>query len=159
MHPQRVSLADICDVTERIKGSIYCGTSCCIDVEWNQTLPYRSWCKFIQVTVALFFFFANHQRSPLRKTFTFFLAETMAASSSAEIIFPLKTGNIHTNVWAILIVGLYLTWKSHFEKYTAIKIKVSVSSHCRTELQKQCYKTTLKSFITSTSYWYSLLNE
>lgn len=45
-----------------------------------------------------FFFFANHQRSPLRKTFTFFLAETMAASSSAEIIFPLKTGNIHTNV-------------------------------------------------------------
>ena len=106
MHPQRVSLANICNVIERIKGSIYCGTSCCIDVEWNQTLQYRTRCKFtvIQLTEAEWFRLdyvcLKGQRSLLRKPFTgtFFLAKTMAASSSAEIIFPLKRGNVHTSV-------------------------------------------------------------
>lgn len=38
MHPERVSRTDVCDGVERINGSIYRSSCCCIHVERNQTL-------------------------------------------------------------------------------------------------------------------------
>lgn len=43
MHPQIVSMADVCDGTERIKGSINRGACCRIHIEWNQTLERENW--------------------------------------------------------------------------------------------------------------------
>lgn len=169
MHPQRVFLADICNVTERIKGSIHCGTSCCIDVKWNQTLPCRSCCKFtiIQLTEAdwfclglkclIFFLFANHQRRLLRKkkTFTFFLAKTMAASSSAEIILPLQTGNIHTSVWGTFIICLHLTWSSNFWNMENKKGKdcSTAKLNCRCNVVILLYKSLSYQQLIEIHYW------
>lgn len=41
MHPHCVTMTDVCNGTERIKGSIHCGTCCGIHIEWNQTLRER----------------------------------------------------------------------------------------------------------------------
>ena len=42
MHPQRVSMANVCDGIKRIEGSIHRGACCRIYVEWNQTLEERA---------------------------------------------------------------------------------------------------------------------
>lgn len=51
MHPQVVSTADVCDVTERIEGSIHCGARCCVYVEWNQTLRNNSYVDLPCLTI------------------------------------------------------------------------------------------------------------
>lgn len=90
----------------------------------------------------IFIFFANPQRSPLRLTFTFFVAKTMAASSSAEIIFPLKMKHTHKcvrNNYDWTASNLKSFWKIQNNKNKSQPVL-----HCRTKLQTQCCKNCFK---------------